>query len=155
MKVIQHVYPLDPEYRGSTYIFSYKGNPEVLRVGATSSTVEHRFQSWTHFCGPVYDYDRELYAETEMAVLFPYHVQELIFTELKNYRMCLENCEGCHQDHMAFLNVSKVHAPTVFQKWKQWMLKSPYTNYDDGEWKLKSSFLSQAREMCRPLAMNG
>jgi hypothetical protein len=87
-----------------------------------------------------------------MKVPFAGQVRELIKTELRNYCVRME-CKGCNVAYHEWFYVSREHGMRVFQKWKDWISREPYMQTDDGTWRLKPSFLAQAKEMSQPLAM--
>jgi hypothetical protein len=135
----------------SIYMFWRKDSPQILKIGYTSD-IKRRVQEMNRSCGIEYMFDQELYKGTKMVVPFASQVARLIFTELKNYRMCIK-CPGCSYYHKELFCVSKGHALKVFQKWKAWILLEPYMQTDHLKWELKSSFLANISGICRPLTM--
>jgi hypothetical protein len=166
-----------PPRQGSIYMFWREDSPQIVKIGASRRAVEELLRGWNRSCGKEYVYDQELYKGTKMVVPFAPQVEQLIFTELKNYRIRIE-CSGCsktRQERAAkplgkysrmrntattgkvynreWFCVSKRHALKVIQKWKAWIMLDPYMENGFGEWVLKQSFLANTSVICRPLTM--
>jgi hypothetical protein len=54
-------------------------------------------------------------------------IEELIHTELKNYRVRM-NCNGCGSTHYEWFWVSKEHVMKVFQKWSEDVTEAIYVD---------------------------
>ncbi|KAB2101905.1 hypothetical protein AG0111_0g9556 [Alternaria gaisen] len=140
--------------RAYVYFCWHEGCSKLLRVGY--STKDKHGQLWMlrRHCKERFYFDSQLYNGRQMEVPFAGQVRELIKTELRNCCVRME-CKGCNVAYHEWFYVSKKHGMKVFQKWKDWISREPYMQTDDGTWKLKPSFLAQAKEMSQPLVMKG
>ncbi|CAN9189320.1 unnamed protein product [Alternaria alternata] len=138
--------------RAYVYFCWHEGCSKILRVGYSTKDKHGKLWMLRRHCKERFYFDSQLYKGTQMEVPFAGQVRELIKTELRNYCVRME-CKGCHVAYHEWFYVSKEHGMKVFQKWKDWISREPYMQTDDGTWKLKPSFLAQAKEMSQPLAM--
>jgi hypothetical protein len=138
--------------RAYVYFCWHESCSKILRVGYSTKDKHGKLWMLRRHCKERFYFDSQLYEGRQMEVPFAGQVRELIKTELRNYCVRME-CNGCNVAYHEWFYVSKEHGMKVFQKWKDWISLEPYLQTYDGTWKLKPSFLAQAKEMSQPLAM--
>ncbi|KAL1796207.1 hypothetical protein ACET3X_004747 [Alternaria dauci] len=142
--------PLTPRARDPGFIYMYWDRAFFgkIKIGYTNNLAE-RLKTWKRKCNPENAYHSGAESQVEMPHVF--RVEQLIHTELKEYRL-RRKCDGCDKLHKEWFEVNQVHAVKVMKKWRDWMLQKPYV-YDETlcQWVIKSEMLDTLEGMCEPI----
>ncbi|KAF2470867.1 uncharacterized protein BDR25DRAFT_314062 [Lindgomyces ingoldianus] len=133
---------------GYIYIFWLKGKFGLLKIGFTKN-VDRRLKQWAKQCKQEYQLHKRSWAGELVHIPHVSRVEKLIHAEFKDIRMVM-TCEGCGKEHKEWFQIPEKQAVKVFQKWKDWVLRSPYGE-STGAWKLKPEFAKELEQVCRPL----
>ncbi|KAF2183703.1 DUF1766-domain-containing protein [Zopfia rhizophila CBS 207.26] len=123
---------------GSIYLLRIHDGFEYVKIGMTYRNPLQRREEWKRQCPTIREYAQGYEYQT---VPFPFRLEELIFTELRDKRARLY-CIGCNIIHQEWFEASLEHVKRVIQKWTDWIEQNPYereSENTDAIWKLKST----------------
>ncbi|KAH5336050.1 hypothetical protein HBI23_047670 [Parastagonospora nodorum] len=142
--------PLGSKDYGAGFIYLYwdKEFFGMVKIGYTNN-LARRLKEWNQKCKRQNAY----HSSTESQVKMPhvYRVEELIHTELKEYRL-RKKCDGCGVMHKEWFQATQSHVVKVLKKWREWILQEPYEQDEkSGKWTLRPDMLESLEHMCEPL----
>jgi hypothetical protein len=135
---------------GFIYIFWYKPRFGHVKIGR-SGNPERRIQEWNKQCKREHEFHKLSNALVEVPHVN--RIENLMHVEMKELRRQMR-CEGCGTNHREWFQVTEDHAVNVFEKWKDWILESPYKrDKNTGDWTLGSSSAKTLDEICEPVKL--
>jgi hypothetical protein len=142
--------PLSSKALTSGFIYLYwdKEYFGKVKIGYTNN-LARRLEEWNKDCKRENAYHSSTESQVEMPHV--YRVEQLIHTELKDYRL-RRKCEGCGKMHKEWFEANEVHVVQVLKKWREWILQKPYVqDKSSGEWVIRPEMLDTLELMCEPL----
>jgi hypothetical protein len=133
---------------GFIYLYWDKEYFGMVKIGYTNN-LARRLKEWNTKCKRQNAY----HSCTESQVNMPHvhRVEQLIHTELKEYRL-RRKCDGCGTMHKEWFKATEAHVVKVLKKWREWILQEPYEqNEESGKWTLRPDMLDSLKHMCEPL----
>lgn len=120
----------------------------IVKIGYTND-LDRRLKEWNKQC----KHQNTYHSITESQVNMPHvhRVEQLIHTELKEYRL-RKKCDGCGTTHKEWFQATQSHVVKVLKKWREWISQEPYEKDEkSGEWTLRPDMFDSLEHMCEPL----
>ncbi|KAF9893333.1 hypothetical protein FE257_011765 [Aspergillus nanangensis] len=127
IKKIRTALRLKSPLEGHVYVYEVQGNPEFVKVGYTSKTVQERIETIGFRCNRKV---KEIYPVTmdrDNKIKSPELVEALCHAQLRNSQVTI-NCDACLGKHYEWFRVSPTEAIDAIQKWSSWMKKVAATS---------------------------
>lgn len=137
--------------KGFVYMFWDQRNFGMVKIGRTVN-LQQRLKQWKRQCKVTHHYHHAQESSMQMAPHVS-HIEKLIHIELYNFRK-KRRCDGCGRTHREWFEVSAVKVQRVFQKWKEWILRSPYSMNDEGEWVVNAELDDTLSRVCQPINLS-
>ncbi|PWI65241.1 hypothetical protein PCL_07291 [Purpureocillium lilacinum] len=135
----------DPSDSGYVYAYTVQGNPQYVKIGCTTDTVEQRLREWEFDCNRASTVLYPMPSSTVARVSNVRRVEALCHAELSHRRIRID-CKGCLKPHLEWFEVSAADAIAVIQKWSKWMATEPY-QFSVEKWELKPVEQKRIREI--------
>ncbi|KAL7946810.1 T5orf172 domain-containing protein [Trichoderma barbatum] len=105
---------------GFIYLYTVKGNEELVKIGYTTRSPEVRHEEWKISCNRD---PKPLYQDS----IAPnaHRIEALCHAEL-DYCRTRVYCTGCLTQHTEWFEITPRDAISVIQKWSNWMASHPY-----------------------------
>lgn len=135
----------NPSGSGYVYAYTVQGNPQYVKIGCTTDTVEERLKEWGFDCNRAPTVLYPMASSTVARVSNVRRVEALWHAELSHRRIRID-CKGCLKPHLEWFEVSAADAIAVIQKWSKWMATEPY-QFSVEKWELKPAGQKRIREI--------
>ncbi|KAK4071117.1 hypothetical protein Purlil1_13512 [Purpureocillium lilacinum] len=135
----------NPSGSGYVYAYTVQGNPQYVKIGYTTDTVEERLKEWEFDCNRAPTVLYPMASDTVARVSNVRRVEALCHAELSHRRVRID-CKGCLKPHLEWFKVSAADAIAAIQKWSKWMATEPY-QFSVEKWELKPVEQKRIREI--------
>lgn len=144
------------ETRGWIYAFTFEvpAYDGLFKIGYSKTPEERTKKGW----GSHWNRDAKLIYKSENPIEHAYRLEQLIFTELEEFRRQMPCCQNssCRQKHKEWVATSPEHVIAVIEKWTAWMRSKPYEKRGlGGSWTLKSIGEKKISALCKPVPIPG
>lgn len=137
--------------KGFIYMFWDQQNFGMVKIGRTNN-LERRLKEWNKECKVTHYYHHSQESKVQ-EIPHVSRIEKLMHIELGNFRR-KRKCNGCGRLHKEWFEIGAVQVLKVFQKWRTWILKSPYSLDGNLEWKVKPEMLETMFEVCQPTGLS-
>ncbi len=128
---------------------------QLARAGANrlmGVTVHTRLRQWNSQCHSNYTFHPATSTVQTVEIPHASRVEQLIHTELKEYRKKIGCCNGCGRGHDEWFDVQGEHVVRVFRKWRNWIEQDPYAfDPDSGSWMIRPEMFYTLAAVCQPV----
>lgn len=133
---------------GFIYIFWDQGTFGMVKIGRTSD-LKRRLKEWNR-CKSTHSYHKASQNRELVTVPHVQRIERLIQTELVNTRK-KRPCDSCEKTkvHQEWFEITEAKAVEVFQKWRTWILNTPYIVDDEGKWVIRPEMLETIPGLCK------
>jgi hypothetical protein len=139
---------MDP---GFIYILWFEGKFGHIKIGR-SKDPQKRIKRWKSKCGRDI---KDVHTAIDL-VKVPHvnRVEKLMDAELYISRRALK-CTKCGTNHNEWFHTSQDLAVAIFDKWKDWILQSPYEeDPSTHQWTLRPTFKETLEVVCKPVKLD-